>query len=232
MPDTDAAAPAADPFVWTSSHENDKVIAAFVAALIDMDDIQVDSKVEAGPMRYKYATLAAVLNEVRPKLAKHGLVLSQSPTTEVGVITTVFHQSGQWLRFPPLLIRPAGGTPQNVGSAISYSRRYSILSICNLATEDDDGHAASVAPRPPAASSEPDPRHGRIAAVTDGLGRLSPQDRDEIKAWAEKAGKKLSQKAMFEDPEWLSEVEGYLAVVENDATTRNEATRAGDEEPF
>ena len=33
--------------------------------------------------------------------------------------------------------------PQQIGSAISYARRYSLLSILNLNTDDDDGNAAA-----------------------------------------------------------------------------------------
>jgi hypothetical protein len=224
MPDPD---PRPEPYAWTSSPENDKVIGAFVQALTTLNDVRVDSKVEAGPMRYKYATLGAVLEEIRPKLATQGLVLSQSPT-DIGVITTVFHSSGQWLRFPPLLIRPAGGTPQNMGSAISYARRYQLLSICNLATDDDDGAAASTPPPSrPAPPPEPDPRHARIAKVTEELAALSEQHKTETKNWAAGAGKKLSPAAMFEDPEWLGEVEGYLAMLAAETVSQS-----GGEEPF
>jgi hypothetical protein len=206
MPDPDDAP-------WTSSTPNTEVIAAFVKALRDMEDVPVDSKVEAGPMRYKYASLPRVLDEVRPKLAEHGLVLTQIPTTDVGVFTTVFHESGQWISFPPLHIEPAGRTPQNVGSAISYARRYAILSICNLATEDDDGRAATVSATPTAAE---DPVSGRVDTVLARLTGLDDDQRAEVKAWAAEDGRKLSGKSLFEDREWLSMVESYLDVVDSD----------------
>jgi hypothetical protein len=228
MPDPEPTT--VDPFTWTTSSGSVEVISAFVKALKTMKDITFDAKVEAGPMRYKYATLSQVLDEVRPKLADHGLVMSQT-ATEVGVSTTFFHESGEWLRFPPLYIKPAGGTPQNVGSAISYARRYSILSICNLATEDDDGHAAAKAP--PAAPERPAPRDtrpDRIDAVLTTLGGLSERYKAETKAWATSAGKKLSGKALFEDAEWLDEVEGYLNVLLTEI--EQQTPPPGDEEPF
>lgn len=42
---------------------------------------------------------------------------------------------------------PAGGTPQQTGSAITYARRYSALAALGLATEDDDGQSATVPPQ-------------------------------------------------------------------------------------
>ena len=129
------------------------------------------------------------------------------------MFTTLFHESGQWISFPPLHIEPAGRTPQNVGSAISYARRYSILSICNIATEDDDGRAATVSATP-----AEDPLTGRVDAVLSSLTTLSDIQRDEVKAWAAEDGRRLSGKALYEDTEWLSMVESYLDVLadEND----------------
>ena len=211
---------------WTASDPADQVIGAFVKALAAMDDVTVDAKVEAGPIRYKYASLAQVLDEVRPKLRANGLVLSQAPT-EIGVFTTIFHESGQWITFPPLHIEPAGKTPQNVGSAISYARRYSILSICNLATEDDDGRAAAVAATPPPAD---DALSHRVDSVLAALTALTPEHKAETRAWADAEGRKLSGKALYDDPEWLAMVESYLDVLGTEDDNNTPTT--GDDEPF
>lgn len=211
---TDPDPPAAYDAPWTASSPCTEVVAAFVAAVSSMEDVSVDKKVDAGPMKYKYATLGAVLDEVRPKLRAEGLTMTQVPT-DFGVFTTIFHKSGQWISFPPLNIRPAGGTPQNVGSAISYARRYSILSICNLATEDDDGHAAAVAPRPAASTRIPADAGltRRVDEVLDRLTHLSDAEKLDVKGWASKEGRKLSGKSMFEDHDWLAMVESYLDVL-------------------
>ena len=223
MPDPD---PTVWEWLWTSSADSDQVISAFVQALNDMHDIQVDRGVEAGPMRYKYATLGAVLDEVKPKLAAKGLAMSQSPTSR-GVLTTIFHESGQWLRFPPLNITPVGNTPQHHGSAISYARRYSILSICDLATEDDDGAAASVAPNP--ATAAHNPVKIRIDSVLDRLSKLGPAHQAETKTWAD--GRKLSGQALLADADWLAQVEGYLDVLDGDIARQAEAETAHSDEP-
>lgn len=199
---------------FLTSPETDQVLPAFVKALNAMDDIQRTESVSAGPMRYKFAPLNVVLDAVRPALRDNGLALSQSPSTAQGVTTTLFHISGQWISFAPLLIHPAGGTPQNVGSAISYARRYSILSILGLATEDDDGAAGSVAATP--AIPEEDPVADRIGVMLRRLGTLTTEQKAEVRAWADSEGRKLSGAAMHAEPEWLSQVEAYVAVVAGD----------------
>jgi ERF superfamily len=201
-PDTDHI-----PFGWITSPESDQVLPAFVEALWEMEDIPKRNRVEAGPMRYSYADLADVLAEVRPKLKLHGLALAQHPTTEYGVGTTLFHKSGQWISFSPLLISPAGSTPQNVGSAITYSRRYSILANLGLATEDDDGRAATVSAVP-----AEDPLRPRVDSVLGRLAVLDDEQKVKIRTWADEEGRKLSGRALYEDAEWLTQVEAFLDV--------------------
>lgn len=88
----------------------------------------------------KYADLSAVWDACRGPLTKHGLSVSQIPTTD-GVITVLMHTSGQWIS-GTLLLKPDKETPQAVGSAITYARRYALAAIVGVATEDDDAESA------------------------------------------------------------------------------------------
>jgi hypothetical protein len=223
MPDTDVDLDAQ--VAWVASEPCDAIIPAFVEVLGEMEDVVKRNKVDAGPMRYTYADLGDVLAEARPKLKECGLALVQVPTTTFGVSTTLFHKSGQWLRFAPLRIAPAGGTPQHVGSAITYARRYSILSILGLATEDDDGRAASVASAPPVEN----PITGRIDAALHRMSTMSEAGKVRMKEWSNAEGRKLSGRALQEDPEWLSQVESWLDINEADD---DEPQPASEEEPF
>lgn len=108
---------------------------------------QVQTK-SGGSYSYGYSGLADVLAHVRPQLAEHGLTVTQEVLCRpdrVGVRTSVFHRSGEYLDFRPLwLPAPAEPSPQAYGSAITYARRYSLLAALNLASaSDDDGAAAS-----------------------------------------------------------------------------------------
>lgn len=89
-----------------------------------------------------YTTLADALNAVVPPLNRHGLMLTQ-PIEGGELVTSVTDAGGrsaELCRYPLDL----GGTEQQKGSAITYARRYSVLTAFGLCGEkDDDGNAAS-----------------------------------------------------------------------------------------
>jgi hypothetical protein len=102
-------------------------------------------KVNAGRMNYSYIELPDLLNELRPQLAKQGLLLMQAPFTfddQLGVETILLHKSGEFIKSAFATNCPSGGA-QQVGSQITYYRRYAILSILALGQDDDDGAAAT-----------------------------------------------------------------------------------------
>ena len=91
-----------------------------------------------------YASLAAVLNAIRQPLAKQGLSLIQTISTEPGsvtITTSLIHASGEWLSADVSVAVQNNATAQAVGSATSYMRRYSALAMCGIAGDnaDDDG---------------------------------------------------------------------------------------------
>jgi len=108
-------------------------------------EIQDATKGAENPyFKSKYADLSAVRSVIREPLARNGLSIVQLPSTVDGgaiVKTLLMHQSGQYISNE--LFMPAGkADPHGLGSAITYARRYSIMSILCLAAEDDDGNAA------------------------------------------------------------------------------------------
>ena len=94
-----------------------------------------------------YADLATVSKAVFPVLTKHGLSVSQIAEGEGAVTTILLHESGEWLK-GTLTLKPTKNDPQGMGSAITYARRYALAAVCGLATEDDDGNAASKEQKP------------------------------------------------------------------------------------
>lgn len=121
------------------------------ALAIAQGEIENASKASQNPhFKSKYADLAEVLNTVRPVFSKHGLSISQFPSFEAGVVsveTILLHKSGQWMSgtiSAPISKLDA----QNVGSATTYCRRYSLAAVAGIAQEDDDANAAvGYAPR-------------------------------------------------------------------------------------
>lgn len=126
-------------------------LAAFQAKLPDVVKGQtatVQMK-NGGTYKYKYAGLPAVSKVVLPLLGAVGLSFSAKPTfNEAGKFVLSYrllHVSGEsdCGEYP----LPQTGTAQEIGSAITYARRYALCSAIGVAAdEDDDGAVASEKP--------------------------------------------------------------------------------------
>ena len=118
---------------------------ALVAFNAEVKIIEKDAK---NPhFKNDYATLDTIINEVRPILAKHGLVIMQFPGGDgekYTLRTMLIHESGEWIESEPLTMRPVKNDPQGIGSCTTYARRYSLSAMLSLNTgEDDDGNNAT-----------------------------------------------------------------------------------------
>jgi hypothetical protein len=92
-----------------------------------------------------YSSLDACVEAVRPALNKYELYLLQDLTANKDSVTvkTVFlHSSGVEIKAGELTIPVTKLDAQGFGSAITYARRYSLLSACGIAPSDDDGNGA------------------------------------------------------------------------------------------
>lgn len=122
-----------------------------IAALAEMDNVGANRINPA--FKARYVSLDALLDAVKPTLAKHNLALVQVLETEegkVGVSTSFVHASGHLFSFGKLMVKADGLTAQQVGGAITYIRRQSIQTACGISVDlDDDGQQAS-APKPQA----------------------------------------------------------------------------------
>lgn len=88
----------------------------------------------------KYMTLDDIVDAVSDALASQGLVLYHSQT-ERGLKTILTDGSNGIESFYPIR---DGLTDQQLGSALTYGRRYSICCLLGIvADEDDDGNKAS-----------------------------------------------------------------------------------------
>lgn len=128
-----------------SSNSIGMISKAIAAAQGELENVTKDGKANYG----KYATLAAVLEEIRPALSKNGVAITQWPeTTENGhCLTTVLShaESGEWMS-GELLMSLDRPTMQSLGSAITYARRYAASAAVGIFQEDDDGQQASIIP--------------------------------------------------------------------------------------
>lgn len=96
----------------------------------------------------KYAPLDSILPIVLPLLKEVGLVISQIPDGN-SLKTIIAHiDSGEVLEGTAELILDKQN-PQGHGSAITYMRRYALVAMLGLNTdEDDDGNKASTPTKP------------------------------------------------------------------------------------
>lgn len=122
---------------------------ALAAAQGDLKNIE---KGKINPhFKSRYADIGDGLDVVRPVFSKHGLSVVQATdyNAETGafiLVTRVLHKSGEWIESTYPL--PSNGRPQDVGSALTYARRYALFSLAGVAgtDEDDDGNDAQNAP--------------------------------------------------------------------------------------
>jgi hypothetical protein len=153
---------------------------------------------------YQYADLADVLTAVRPVLAEQGLAITQRTVRDganVVLLTELMHIAGGVLVSEVDLGR-GSGDPQAFGGALTYLRRYELVTLLGLAAEEDrDAQdvpvTGNVETRPvvevPAwAQPVPDATKAdvldRLARVLNALGAENPQQeaKDYLVAWAQR----------------------------------------------
>ena len=158
-----------------------------------------------GSYSYTYANLADVVEAAYPLLSKHGLSFSCVPRNREGggyeLAGILLHSSGESLEGSLPL---SGNTPQELGSALTYMRRYLLGAMTGLVTDDDDDGAAASR-KPPfrketgEAATDAQQRALHAAATSrewtrdDLMGRLSRQFQRQITSAADLTKAEASQ---------------------------------------
>jgi hypothetical protein len=95
--------------------------------------------------KVNYASLPHILTVITPILKKNGLLILQ-PVINNSVVTKLIHiETGQTLESVYDIVCKDSTNAQQIGSGVSYARRYSITSILNLnIDDDDDGNSATA----------------------------------------------------------------------------------------
>src|SRR5215469_1056061 len=97
---------------------------------------------------YAYADLCDIFKAILPVLARHGLALCQPLRRVDGKLfltSELHHAGGEHIASAGILL-PENVTPQELGSALTYARRYDACSLLGVAAEEDDDGAAASAP--------------------------------------------------------------------------------------
>lgn len=135
-----------------------KIAPALTKALAEMKNPPKTHKANVGKFSYTYAGLPEIIDASRPILAKHKLTVLQSAEAtdgHIAIVTTILHESGEWVSSAPLSIAPLQTDPQKAGIAITYGRRYSLTAMLGLAPDDDTDGQGFGSQKPPAARQAP-----------------------------------------------------------------------------
>jgi hypothetical protein len=186
-----------------TSEKTNELYTSKTKAQIDAGNVAVDAM---GNYKNHYASLAATMDSIRPIYAKHGIAISQLTRLDGDVlmlVTRLSHTSGQYEEGEfPVCRFPARS--QELGSAMTYARRYSILAACGIAPTDepgeDDGQEANQTPIPAPKKSEK-PKTISLMAAADSarerdtlLASLSLcTSKDAMLEWADKTEKLREQ---------------------------------------
>lgn len=123
---------------------SDALFAAMAKAFPEIEGAAKDS--HNPHFKSNYADLSSVVAAIKPALVKNGLFyiqLTHEQTGGVCVETVLCHSSGQQMSFGKLFVPSTKQDAQGYGSALSYCRRYSLMTAFGVCPEDDDGNAAS-----------------------------------------------------------------------------------------
>lgn len=119
----------------------------------------------------KYADITAVIDAIKPALIRHGLFFTQRPEpAEKGVIieTVIGHASGEEMSLGKLFVPANKNDAQGFGSALTYARRYALVTAFGVPTEDDDGNAAAKSQgAPDPATLVPDPEYNKLIHLVE-----------------------------------------------------------------
>ena len=117
------------------------------AELVNPEKSMIATIREDGPRgaerAFRYAPLSSGLDIVRKTLGQHEIATVQTTAVDqatgiVNLTTVLAHSSGQWIASDwPVCSVSETATPQRMGAALTYARRYALFTLVGIAGEDD-----------------------------------------------------------------------------------------------
>jgi DNA-directed RNA polymerase subunit RPC12/RpoP len=101
--------------------------------------------------KMKYSDLGSVMEACKDAFNNHGISVIQPIVIEDGVNvvkTTLLHESGEFISSSMKVSCKNPDNPQEMGSAITYAKRYALQALAFIPSEDDDGEKATQPYRP------------------------------------------------------------------------------------
>jgi hypothetical protein len=168
-------------------------LAAFQAELPRIGkDNTAQVKSDKGSYSYRYADLTEVSAVILPLLARYGMAWMTLPTlNEAGAFVlryTLSHISGDKYSgdYP---LPSSSGSPQMLGSAITYARRYALCAATGVAPGGDDDDAAATQERQverpeQTAEQRSVELRGQIAVIVKSQGKTIDQGAEDFAVWS------------------------------------------------
>ena len=176
-----------------------KLTAALIQFHKDVDKIEKNARANYG----RFADLANVLSTVTPALLKNDLVLTQT-FLEDSLVTTLRHVSGETITSVcDLVVSEGRNKTQEWGKAVTYQRRYAIVSLLGLVADMDmDGAMLEDAkPEPAKPKSKPKAAAKNPVAKKAAAPAPAPKPADDLADKQDVEAVKAKAKAlMMTDP--------------------------------
>ena len=124
---------------------------------------------------FRYAPLSSGLDIIRKTLGQHEIATIQTTAIDqtsglVNLTTMLAHTSGQWIASDwPVCPIAEMASPQRMGAALTYARRYALFTLVGIAGEDDLD-APDLSTCTPMTGRGPDPRQDQLASRHPGNG--------------------------------------------------------------
>lgn len=170
-----------------------------------------------------YADLAEVISVCKEPLNDNGIVILQ-PVNGEYVETVLVHQSGEWMASQTKIVNAKPNDPQAQGLSITYARRYGLLSMLSIPTDDDDGENAMDRKESKTQKAPIKPQKPAVAPVVNQhtvtqTPHLAPEKVAEGD-WRNKKPSKPQVDALIKKAVYLKQVNG----LEEEARLRKEVT--------
>ena len=126
-----------------------------------------------GEKSFRYAPLSSGLDIVRKTLGQHEIATVQTTALDrdaglINLTTMLAHASGEWIASDwPVCPVADMASPQRMGAALTYARRYALFTLVGIAGEDDLDAPDLCAPPPASGSASRAGAVGSGAAAAD-----------------------------------------------------------------
>lgn len=115
--------------------ETNSFAGALAALQGEMPKIQTTDEGQEGNRKFQYAALDTIMPKIQPSLTKHGFAIVHQ-VVDGDMVSSLLHISGE--RVVSTIALGEIGDWKGFGSAMTYARRYNVLSLLNLAPTGED----------------------------------------------------------------------------------------------